>query len=237
MITILCPSRGRPREFKRMVESAIQTAHDPDNLRFMLFLGTDDPSLGTYSRDLKNVTIFVGQPWSAVMASNYLYTKAKELLPQTRLFMVGADDMVFSTPLWDKALMDEYDKCDSKIHVYCLRDSRDVNGTPHPIVTAGFANALGYFLPPIFLHWFVDSWVVDIAKANGCFTHLKDYLLIHDKPSDRGIKDETHNRIRAMGWHERDAYVNQACLHFLGTEKDRLRTILQMQSGTEEHAD
>jgi hypothetical protein len=133
-------------------------------------------------------------------------------------FMLGADDMIFSTPCWDVAL----NLYDHKPHVYHLQDSRDKDGTPHPIVTREYIEAMGYFLPPIFLHWFVDSWTVDIAKYNKCFTHLRDYLLVHDKPSDRGLADDTHNRIRMMGWRERDSYVNQTCQHFLALEKSRL---------------
>lgn len=146
------------------------------------------------------------------------------------LFMLGSDDMYFETPGWDKALLDHYNALENKIHVYSLRDSRDPEGTPHPIVTREYIEATGYFLPPIFLHWYVDSWTVGIAKANGCFTHKKDYLLVHDKPSDRGKGDDTHNRIRAWGWRERDEYVAKTCQHFLDAEKVRLGNAISWKS-------
>ena len=114
-------------------------------------------------------------------------------------FMLAADDIIFSTPCWDQAL-----EIKDKPHVYHYQDSRDTDGTPHPIVNRKWADTLGYFLPPIFMHWYVDTWTVEIAKSKDCFTHLRDYLLIHDKDSDKGLADETHNRIRRMGWRERD---------------------------------
>jgi len=143
--------------------------------------------------------------------------------PENKLFMLAADDMIFSTPCWDEALLEHYNILENKIHVYALRDSRDPDGTPHPVVTREYIEAMGYFLPPIFLHWFVDSWTIQIAMANNCFTHLKDFMLIHDKPSDKGEGDETHNRIRRLGWRERDGWVNDHCQHFLALEKSRLK--------------
>lgn len=150
----------------------------------------------------------------------------------TRLFMLAADDIIFATPLWDKALLDHYRSLENKIHVYALQDSRDPDGTPHPIVTREYIDAMGYFLPPIFLHWYVDSWTVEIAKANSCFTHFKDYLLIHDKPSDRGEGDETHKSIRRAGWRERDKWVAEKCITWLAHEKSRLATIIALSESS-----
>ena len=140
--------------------------------------------------------------------------------------MLASDDMIFDTPGWDKALLEHYDALENKIHVYHLQDSRDADGTPHPIVTREYIEAMGYAFPPIFLHWFLDTWTREIAKANNCFTHLKDYLLVHDKPSDKGQPDTTHSRIREWGWNQRDKYVNDTCQHFLALEKQRLRTAI-----------
>lgn len=217
MIALLCPTRGRPEQFKRMNESVIATMAKVLGNAVKVYPasnGNDDYALYQYPIDCP--TVFM---WND-MAKRAMQDK------DNKLFMLASDDMIFATPLWDEALINHYNSLENKIHVYALQDSRDPEGTPHPIVTREFIDAMGYFIPPIFLHWFADSWVVDIAKANNCFTHLKDYLLIHDKPSDKGQPDETHNRIRRMGWHQRDKAVNDSCQHFLVTEKLRLDDIL-----------
>ncbi len=141
---------------------------------------------------------------------------------QYKLFMLGADDMVFETPGWDEALIDHYNALENKIHVYHLQDSRSSDGNPHPIVTREYIAAMGYFISPIFLHWFVDTWTCAIAKSNSCFSHLKDYKLAHIKPSDEGKLDETHSRIRQWGWHSRDKWVAEKMAHVLEAEKLRL---------------
>lgn len=213
MIAILCPTRDRREQFKRMCESVSKTSR---NVKILSGSNGNDPYAHyAFPTDYPTVAMW-----------NYLASEAMKN-PEIKIFMLGADDMVFSTPGWDKALIDHYIALDNKIHVYALRDSRDAEGTPHPIVTREYIEAMGYFLPPIFLHWFVDTWTVEIAKANGCFTHIKEFELIHDKPSDKGNADDTHNRIRRMGWRERDGIVSDSCQHFLEYEKLRLAKAFQ----------
>lgn len=215
MIALLVPTRGRPKQYARMIDSVKATAggimvHAASN-------GDDDYVLNKYPLDCPTVLM-----WNDLAA--------KAMKTDARLFMLASDDIIFATPGWDKALIDHYNVLRNKIHVYHLKDSRDAGGTPHPIVTREYVEALGYFLPPIFLHWYVDTWTREIARASNCFTMVDDYLLIHDKPSDKGQADETHSRIRRMGWHQRDSHVNETCQHFLEFEKRRLMDKIKWMS-------
>ena len=224
-IAILCPTKGRPEQFRRMVDSASKTAAG-EIIYYQDVQGDHYNSIDALQG--KTLSYILSSPdmlptvyrWNrmALLAMNHKHCN---------LFMLAADDIVFATPLWDKAIIDHYNALDNKIHVYALQDSRDPEGTPHQIVTREYIEAMGYFCPPIFLHWHTDTWTTEIAKANGVFTHMKDYLLIHDKPSDRGEPDATHTGIRAQGWHERDQYVAKTCGHFLDVEKKRLASIIQ----------
>lgn len=216
MIALLCPTKGRPKECARMIKSAQQTAILP----IRVYLGLSAYDSQEYESHCDETICPDGMP--TVHIANLLAEKALKN-PLNSLFAVACDDVIFSTPGWDKALAAHYNQLQNKIHVYHLRDSRDENGTPHPVMTREWIEAMGYFLPPIFLHWYCDSWAVDIARANWCFTHMKDYQLIHDKPSDRGKPDETHLEIRCKGWHERDKWVNDHCQQFLALEKSRLK--------------
>jgi hypothetical protein len=208
-ISLIVPTRNRKEQFFRMVKSAIATA----GCDIEIVSGSNgDDEYTNYNYQIDTPTAFM---WE------HLYKKSTG-----DLIMLCSDDVIFSTPLWGKALLDSYEGLDKKIHVWHLQDSRDINGTPHPIVSREWVNALGYFVPPIFLHWYVDTWIIEIAKANNCFTHLKDYLLIHDKPSDIGKADKTHTRIRNNWWQKRDGYVNSSCGHFLDLEKNRMKAFI-----------
>lgn len=226
-IVLLVPTRSRPEQFKRMVESVHKTA----SCEFIIsaYVASDDPMFAEYGKlglGIDDDVLWMeGPDYPTVYKWNKL--AADEMLGNPDLFMLAADDMIFETSGWDKALIDHYNSLENKIHVYALQDSRDPDGTPHIIVSREYINALGYFVPPIFLHWFCDTWTVAIAKSNGCFTHFRDFKLTHDKPSDHGKPDETHSRIRRMGWHERDKYVAETCAHFLEAEKMRLDNYLR----------
>lgn len=213
MIVLLTPTRGRPDQFRRMVDSVNSTSKNA--VVISSCNGLDD--YADFKLPIDVPTVYM---WNKL-------TEAAIKTSELKLFMLCSDDVIFSTHGWDKALIDHYNALENKIHVYSLQDSRDKDGTPHPIVTREYIEAMGYFLPPIFLHWYVDSWTVDISRANNCFTHLRDFSLIHDKPSDAGKADETHLGIRRMGWHERDKYVNETCQHFLELEKQRLAKAMQ----------
>ncbi len=222
-IALLCPTRGRAEKCARMIDSAMATS----STNVQVILGIQEDQLDAYF-DLRVPKLIVAdQPPSHTW--NMLAEQAL-LIPDIGLFMLAADDMVFATPGWDIALLEHYEALKEKAHVYAFQDSRDRLGTPHPVVSRDYMLALGYFCCPIFLHWYVDTWAVSIAKANGVFTHLKDYLLRHDKPSDTGAGDETHNRIRRAGWRERDAYVAKTCDHMLKGEIVRLGNYLRKKN-------
>ena len=46
MISISCPSRGRPELAKRMIETALDTAEN--EVEFLIYLNDDDPTLEQY---------------------------------------------------------------------------------------------------------------------------------------------------------------------------------------------
>lgn len=221
-IAILVPTRARPQLFKRMVDSALSTASDPNNLRFYVAIRDEDREIYTHDI-LKHACHKHIMPDGMPTSHKWNCLSEYAIRDNCKLFMLAADDIVFTTPCWDKALLEVYD---GKPHVYSLLDSRDASGTPHPIVNREYIEAMGYFLPPIFLHWYVDTWTVEIAKANNCFTHLKDYMLIHDKGWDKNKPDDTHNFLHKAAWLNCDQYTNKHCQHLLQTEKQRLKCAL-----------
>lgn len=243
MIAIICPTKGRPQQCKRMIESVIKTTTTHITIYILIqsqkdkedyeVLGLDNFIRGTKITVINNElkiengednylqNVPTGYLWNKLALS--AYTRNKE----HKFFMLGADDMIFSTSGWDEKLINHYNLLGDKAHVYHLQDSRDIMGTPHPIVTREYIDIMGYFLPPLFLHWFVDSWTVKIAKANNCFTYFKAFSLIHEKPA---VSDETYENIRQLGWHDRDKYVDEKCQHFLNHEIKRFAEAKNMRN-------
>jgi hypothetical protein len=223
-IALLCPTRARAEQFNRMSGSAFQTADNLGNIKIYAAFTDGDTHLPDYVlQRIHKSTIY---PEGVPTAYKWNLLAEQAMADGATIFMLCADDVIFSTPCWDKALLDHYNALENKIHAYHLLDSRNPEGTPHPIFTREWIEFFGYMLPPIFLHWRVDTWSTDIAKAAEVFTHMKEYMLIHDKPSDVGKPDETHNRIRNWGWHDRDQYVHAKCQHYLDFDKRRLQAYI-----------
>lgn len=215
MIAILCPSYRRNKLAKRLWDNIGDKA--------TLYFCTDSIDLMDYKGiGIDTVNYLYADPNLPTVHKWNLLAEEALKNPDNKLFMLGADDMYFASHSWAEDLTEAYNKLENKIHLFAFQDSRDELGTPHPVVSREWIEALGYAFPPIFLHWQLDTWAVEIAKANNCFTHLIHHELVHDKPSDRGEYDQTHHRIRSFGWADRDAWVADKMQHLLSSEKARL---------------
>lgn len=228
-IAILCPTMGRPEMCHTMIESVRKTAFDLKDIVFYLGLTEGDETKQKYMDmvlDYKSLNIKIGlyefPDWTLPLCHN----KLSEIAIDHELHFGVGDDNIFVTPGWDKALKESYDALTNKIHVFSLLDNRDPKGMPASIMTKAYIDAMGWRLPPYFMHWYCDTWTAEIARANNILTHLTEYMLVHDKQSEQGIKDATYNRIRNLGALDRDAYVDQNCKHWLGVEIERLRVML-----------
>ena len=70
MISILCPSRGRPELTKRMVDSALAMASQP--IEIILYLNDDDPTLDEYKRLIDSKYYQIGPDQSPAYSWNKL---------------------------------------------------------------------------------------------------------------------------------------------------------------------
>lgn len=207
MISILCPSRGRPELARKLYDSLKQNTSGDFELLF--YCNVDDEQVVKYSQYLpngsSNCRIFYGHDQPTGFSWQFLAEKASG-----RILILMGDDAEFITPDWDTKLLTEYGKLPAdKIAVFSFQDGRGEVGLshPHPAVTREWMNALGYFVPPQFLHWYLDTWLVELAQSVQRFFYVKDILVRHTKPSDHGKPDETHNRIRRSNWNARDKMV------------------------------
>lgn len=202
-ISILCPSRGRPEMARRMAESAVATASDARGLEVLFWLNEDDPKLSEYKHGPYTVLI-MGKDGPTSYAWNELAKRAAG-----DILMLMGDDAVFETPGWDERLREEaapdldgWVKC----KVFSFDDGRSELGTghPHPAITREVYNRLGYLACPMFRHFYVDTWLVELAKEAEIFHYIADMRVLHDKPWDRGAPDETKLRIATTSVHDAD---------------------------------
>lgn len=241
MISILVPTRGRAQKFTNMVQSVAKTTSTKVTIYALLQSEEDVEAYGISTLQIpvnsnQQIKINAFHLFEVDAPTVHLWNRLAGIAIDDKdvinnIFMLGSDDIIFDTKGWDVDLIKRYEALNNKIHVFSLKDYRQYSvnealSTPHPIVTREYMKAMGYFIPPLFLHWHVDQWTVEIGQANNVFTHIENFVCVHDKIELIEDIDDTHNRLRKRGWRERDQYVAKNSLHILEAEKKRLGACL-----------
>ena len=183
MISILTPSRSRPQLAHRMVTSAIKTAGC--DLEIMLYLNNDDPLLEEYKRLFDPTQYTIGPNQSTSYSWNLMAEKAKHDI----LFLVG-DDCEFVTPNWSSLVIDAFNQYPDKIVcVYPRAPSVSKYKSPHFCLHKNWIKTLGYFLPPHFYHWYVDTWILEIAQRLNRHHLISEFELPIEVVKDKVTND------------------------------------------------
>lgn len=200
MISILCPSRGRPELAKKMVDTALELAGAP--IEILIYLNDDDPKLNQYQSLINPEYLLIGPDRSPAFSWNKLAEMAKYDL----LFLMG-DDAWFETENWALKIHDVFDLYPDKlVFAFPSVDGLEWRGgkltpdhCPHFILHKNWINTLGYFLPPQFWHWYIDTWHREIAKLVGRYHPIKNVsvpLLVDFEDETDARKDRLCNRER-----------------------------------------
>ena len=215
MISICCPSRGRPEYAKRLYDSILDTAEA--EIEFLLYLNDDDPELDKYFEEFKDTEVdpIVGKDQSTCYSWNLMCDKASH-----DIVMLMGDDVQVKTKDWDQLIVEQFDKYEDKILMVVPSDGRR-KGTKNlgnevklwedkPLPAAHFAvhknwtNTLGYLAPAFFWHWNVDTYTQKVArKLNRCL-----YLPTVEFKAKKIINDNAGKHIRHnLNIAKRDEFV------------------------------
>jgi hypothetical protein len=238
MISICCPSRGRPELAQRMIKTAYDTVSNKNKIEFLIYLNDDDPTLEQYKKLLDNKHYIVGPNQSTCFSWNQLAYKSK-----SDIVMLAGDDIQFETLNWDKEVEKVFDNYKDKICMVVPWDCnvkskgaehKDKNypivigdepiGAPHFFVHRNWINALGYFVPPFFWHWYVDSYTQTVSRKLG-----RCILLPHVRVRAKKIFDDTAVNVRKhLNINIRDDYVwSQVNQRHLQTDVDLLKEFIK----------
>lgn len=197
MISILCPSRSRPHLAKRMIESAIKTSKT--KIEILLYLNDDDPCLQDYLHIIDNKFIEIGPDRSPAYSWNLLSDKAINDI----FFLIG-DDVEFITHDWDEKIINHFNLYKDKIAcLYPVHVTGKKNKNPHFCLHRNWKTVLGYFVPPQFWHWYVDTWTREITKKIDRYILMEDIVVAMEKD----LQDSTSQRVHKYSLRERDHYL------------------------------
>ena len=161
MISLLLPSRGRPENIARLHASVVETISSPW-WEMVVRLDDDDPKADEYPT-LPSVRYLRGQRGVLSTLWNDCYAEAG----QADTYMHCGDDITFSTPGWDRIVLDAFPEDGiAFVHGDDASDHGSWFGT-HGFLRREWIDALGYFVPPYFSSDYNDTWHNEIANMLG----------------------------------------------------------------------
>lgn len=200
MISILLPSRGRPDNIRRLVNSILETATKTDDIEAIVRIDLDDPNYDEYMDNPPPLTtVFSGDRVVLSEMWNECYEKAKG-----DILMHCGDDIIFRTYGWDTKVVEEFNRYPDNIVFVFGNDGSPHNGKfgTHGFIHRKWVETVGYFVPPYFSSDYNDTWLNDVARIIGRHNHI-DILTEHMHPDlGKGPLDQTH--VDRLERHRRD---------------------------------
>lgn len=173
---VLCPSRNRPANARRAMESARDTASDPAGYRFLVLVDHDDPQLPEYQS--LGLDVMPVAPGGYVSALNQAATA---LADQASIIGAYQDDLVWRSPGWDVRVRET-------LATPGIAYGDDLlQGEHHPtavFMSTAIVKALGWLaLPTIWHQWADDVWKA-LGNAAGCLRFMPDVVIEHIHPAN-----------------------------------------------------
>jgi len=200
MITIIFPTRNRPNNITRMVDSIVRTISDINNVELLVYIDDDDvesiPAL-TAAAERISVNAIQGNKMPGSQMYNAIFKEARG-----DIIMFSADDIVFNTPNWDLLVQKEFDAYEDKILLVYGNDGYQ-NGriATHGFIHRYWVELVGYVLPPKLASAYTDEWMTDLAIRVGRKCYRPDLLTEHMHPAvgKAPMDDVYKNRIEVAG--------------------------------------
>lgn len=167
-ISLLCPTRARPRNMTRMWKSAVQTAKNPENIEIVFYLDNDDTAgmagvrlvakhRSAQVRAVIGPRMGLSECWNAVAD-----------IARGEIFMQCGDDIIFQSANWDAVVADKISSHPDGIAFVYGRDGyQDEKLGTHGFISRKWAETVGYFLPPQFPGDYSDTWLNEVADKIG----------------------------------------------------------------------
>jgi len=157
-ISILCPTRGRPGNVKRLIDSAATTATVCPE--FVFYVDDDDETFPA-ATDITDVRVVRG-PRITLSA---MWDKCAEVATGEILMQAG-DDIVFRTRGWDDQVRRAFASFPDRL-AFVHGDDGVYGHTfgTHGFIHRAWEDAVGHVVPPYFSSDMADVWLNEVANG------------------------------------------------------------------------
>ena len=187
-ILILCPTRGRPEQMKRMLNSLMETSTVLPEIVFYI----DDDDNASQSCMMEIATSRVRAVIGPRIVMSEMWNKCAQSATGEILLLSG-DDVVFRTKGWDDQVRRAFAAFPDRLVLVHGDDGLHGNkfGT-HCFLHRAWIDAVGYFTPPYFSSDYGDTWINDVFNAVNRRICLP-FVTEHMHPlAGKGEWDKTH---------------------------------------------
>lgn len=178
-ISLLCPTRNRVNGLKRMWDSALDTAYEPEKLELVLYIDYDDrDTIDFVTSNIQQSVIIISDKHNPQIYSNLhniCCTKSN-----ADVIFSCADDLIFRSKDWDRIILEKFNTVNDKIAFLFGNDGHwgSKFGT-HGFFHKNWFNTLGYLSPPLFTVDYSDNYINDIAKAIDRSFYMENIFIEH----------------------------------------------------------
>ena len=205
-LLVIVPSRGRPQNLARLLDSVHATARLVTHLH--VAVDEDDEKLPQYEAVMakaggENDVLESGPRKGLVAWTNEVAVRRAGEYP----FLASlGDDMVPRTPGWDRALTRAITDMGGTGFSYPFDGTRE--DVPEAcVMSAGIVQALGWMMLPDLKHFWCDNVWADLGRGAGCIRHLRAVAVDHLHPGAKtAAPDRTYADSGTKIPEDRDAY-------------------------------
>lgn len=161
MISVLLPTRGRPRNLDLALQSLMQR---PGRYEIVVGCDADDEALAEYER----IPARHGVRWVTSDRFDTLAAKVNNLarLAEGDILFQFVNDMTVGDPLWFDEIEAAVDSHPEPAIFYSFVGD-DEGKASLPILRRAMVDDLGWFCPPWFPFWWSDSWMTELVRMSG----------------------------------------------------------------------
>lgn len=211
MISLLLPTRQRPNNLRRLVDS-INATKASEMIELVTYIDEDDDSYDDLELDITWHIVHGPRNINGLVNLSAMWNACFEESCGDILMHCG-DDIVFRTEGWDFEVVQAFAQTPDNILFAFGRDGyQDGNdfGT-HGFIHRKWVETVGYLFPPLFVSDFNDTFLNDVAKSIGRHVEIPIYTEhMHYIMGKAEVDQNTRERLERHQEHRPDVLYSSA---------------------------
>lgn len=172
MISLLLPTRQRPAQLTRLVDSAIATT--AGEVELVTYVDDDDTSYDDLNFDIEWVKVRGPRESGGIVNLSAMWN-ACYAASSGEIVMHCGDDIIFRTPNWDRVVHDTFNSHPDNLLFAFGRDGYQINFGTHGFIHRDWVDTVGFLFPPRFTSDFNDTFLNDVSKLIGRHVEIDIY--------------------------------------------------------------